>query len=445
MDADRAGLLGEADDRVLDVGGRDHHQVGELVDDAEDVGQRLLAAARAHLVHLDQVARAGQRHVGVALLHLAHEVLEGDRGLLRARDHRREQVRDRVVVVELDLLGVDEHEPHLVRRRAEQDRREHRVDAARLARAGGARHEQVRHLGEVGADGAARDVLAEPDRERRPALGRRLEDVAEVDDAAARVRDLDADGLLARDRGEDADVGGGERVGEVVLELGDLADLDAGREPELVAGDVRPGDHPDDLGLHAEVAERLDQLGRGLLLPGRVGPVRVDRRAGQEARVGDRPDELRRVGDRGAVAAAGRELLLLHLAARAGAHDAGLVGLRVLGEPRRLVRRVGLVRRHRRRRLRARAAARARARAPAGAVAPVEVGEALRARPEVLLARGALRGPVAAGADGGELGRLELGELLARGAHPRGDGRADRLGPLADAAARSWSPSRPWP
>ena len=50
VDADRAGLLGEADDRVLDVGGRDHHQVGELVDDAEDVRQRLVAVLDAVLL-----------------------------------------------------------------------------------------------------------------------------------------------------------------------------------------------------------------------------------------------------------------------------------------------------------------------------------------------------------------------------------------------------------
>ena len=47
VDADRARLLGEADDRVLDVGGRDHHQVGELVDHAQDVGQRRLAGGDA--------------------------------------------------------------------------------------------------------------------------------------------------------------------------------------------------------------------------------------------------------------------------------------------------------------------------------------------------------------------------------------------------------------
>ena len=50
VDAGRAGELGDADDRVLDVARRDHHQVGELVDDDEEVGvrrQRALAARRA--------------------------------------------------------------------------------------------------------------------------------------------------------------------------------------------------------------------------------------------------------------------------------------------------------------------------------------------------------------------------------------------------------------
>ena len=42
VDAGGAGLLGEADDRVLDFGRGDHHQVRELVDHAEDVRQRRL-------------------------------------------------------------------------------------------------------------------------------------------------------------------------------------------------------------------------------------------------------------------------------------------------------------------------------------------------------------------------------------------------------------------
>ena len=47
VDPDRARLLREADDRVLHVGGGDHHQVRKLVDHAQDVRQRRLAALDA--------------------------------------------------------------------------------------------------------------------------------------------------------------------------------------------------------------------------------------------------------------------------------------------------------------------------------------------------------------------------------------------------------------
>jgi hypothetical protein len=172
-DAHRTRLLGQADDRVLDVGRRHHHEVGQLVDDAEDVGQGLLALPHAQLVELDERPRALDAHHAIAPLHLAHEVLQRVGGHARAGDHRREQVRDGLVVVELDLLGVDEHEAHVVGRRAQQDRGEHRVDGPRLAGAGGAGHQQVGHLGQVGRDGLARHVLAQPHRERRE-VARRL-------------------------------------------------------------------------------------------------------------------------------------------------------------------------------------------------------------------------------------------------------------------------------
>ena len=174
-------------------------------------------------------------------------------------------------MVELDLLGVDQHDPDLVRRGPQQDAREHRVDARRLAGAGGAGHQQVRHLGQVGADRAPGDVLAQPHRERRPVGGRVLVDVAEVHDLAPRVGDLDADRLLAGDRRQDADVGGGQRVGEVVLELRDLGHLDSRCQPDLVARDVRSGDAPDDLGLDPEVTQGLEQGPGRRLLPGGVG------------------------------------------------------------------------------------------------------------------------------------------------------------------------------
>ena len=50
MDADCARLLREPDHGILDIGGRDHHQVSELVNNAEQVRQRLIALIDAVLV-----------------------------------------------------------------------------------------------------------------------------------------------------------------------------------------------------------------------------------------------------------------------------------------------------------------------------------------------------------------------------------------------------------
>ena len=80
--------------------------------------------------------------------------------------------------------------------------------------------EQVRHLGQVGDDRLAVDVLAEC--ERNLGLGifplGRVDDVAEEHLGLDAVRHLDADGAAAGDGGEDVDVlgldGGGDVVGQ---------------------------------------------------------------------------------------------------------------------------------------------------------------------------------------------------------------------------------------
>ena len=162
-------------------------------------------------------------------------------------------------MVQLDPLRVDQHQAGLVRRRVQEHRAQHRVDAARLARPGGAGDQRMRHRRQIGPHGLPGDVLAEPHGERRGALRTPVVDVAEPHQAPALVRHLHADRLLAGDRRQDPDVGGGERVGEIVAKLGDLRDLGPGSELKLVAADVRAADHPQQLGLDAEVAQRLEQ------------------------------------------------------------------------------------------------------------------------------------------------------------------------------------------
>jgi hypothetical protein len=148
----------------------------------------------------------------------------------------------------------------------------------------------VGHLGEIGPDRVPGDVLAEPDGERgtrrRTALAQVApEDVPQVHHAVKLVGDLHPDRLLARDRGQDPDVGGRERVGDVVLQLRHPGDLGSGGEPQLVARDTRAGDPAHDLRLDAEMAERLHQLPGDLVLVGGVGALTLARGA-QQLRVG---------------------------------------------------------------------------------------------------------------------------------------------------------------
>ena len=118
-------------------------------------------------------------------------------------------MREPVVLAELDPLGVDQDEPHVLGRRAHQNRRDDRVDARRLARAGGARDEEVRHLGDVHDDRPPGDVTTEADLERMAGPVRLVggEDVAQRDELARRVRYLDADRRAPRYGRQDADVG----------------------------------------------------------------------------------------------------------------------------------------------------------------------------------------------------------------------------------------------
>ena len=89
-----------------------------------------LAALAQRPVRLVQVARADARQPLVPPLHLCDDVAQDGGRLLRARHDRGEQVRDGLVVVELDPLRVDQDQARVVGRRAQQDRGEDGVDAA---------------------------------------------------------------------------------------------------------------------------------------------------------------------------------------------------------------------------------------------------------------------------------------------------------------------------
>ena len=248
MDAHGAGHLGEAGDGLLHLVRAHHHEVGQLVDDDHDVVERLQGLAFLVLallllrpddvVELLDVAHALGGELADALLHLPDRPLEDVRGDLGIGDHGGEEVGDVLVDPELEALGVDEDQAHLVRGGAEEEARDHAVEPDALAGAGGAGDQQVGHGREVGEVGLPAHGLAEDHAEaaRGPHEGLGLEHLTQGDGLAVLVRDLDAHRAPAA-HAVDADALRLQGEGKIVGEADDLRVLDARVGLELVGGD----------------------------------------------------------------------------------------------------------------------------------------------------------------------------------------------------------------
>ncbi|GJE53001.1 hypothetical protein GOFOIKOB_6076 [Methylobacterium tardum] len=175
-------------------------------------------------------------------------------------------MRDAVIDRQLQHLRVDHDQAALFRLEPVEQAEDHGVDRHRLARAGGAGDEQVRHAREVGDDRLAADVLAQAQSQLVLALGEvgRREQLAQVDGLAGLVRQFDADDVAA---GDDRDAGRDRRhgAGDVVRQADHAAGFGAGRGLELVEGDDRAGPHRQDVAAHAEILDRLLEV-EGVLL-----------------------------------------------------------------------------------------------------------------------------------------------------------------------------------
>ena len=175
-------------------------------------------------------------------------------------------MRDAVVGGELQHFRIDHDEPAPIGLHAVEEREDHGVDRHRLARAGRAGDQQVRHAGEVDDHRLAADRLAERDGEPMLRFLEILagEKLAQVDRLAALVRQFDADGVAALNHGH-AGRDGRHRAGDVVGEPDHPRRLDPRRRLELVERDDRARAHVDDLALDAEIVEDALEQARVLL------------------------------------------------------------------------------------------------------------------------------------------------------------------------------------
>ena len=179
-------------------------------------------------------------------------------------------MRDAVVDRKLEHFRVDHDQPALLRPQPVEQAQDHGVDGDRLAGAGGAGDQQVRHAREIDDHGLAADGLAQAERQFRAAVdivaGGEL--LAQINLLAGRVGQLDADHVASRDHG-DARRERAHGAGDIVGEADHARGLDARRRLELVKRDDRARPGIDDLAAHAEVGK--DAFERGRVRLQRVG------------------------------------------------------------------------------------------------------------------------------------------------------------------------------
>ena len=238
-------------DGILDLLARHHHEVGELIDDDDDLRQllrllilrdlRIIAHGHDFLVVALEITGAALSELLIAIRHLGDRPVQRGGCLLRIGHDRNQQVRDAVVDGELHDLRIDHDHADILRLILEEEGHDQGVDADRLTGAGGTRDEQMRHLRDVGDDGLAGDVLTDTERELRLRTLElaAAEHISEVDGRTVLVRHLDADGRLARDRCLDTDIRRGKTHLDIVCERHDLRHLHTDLRLQLIARDGR--------------------------------------------------------------------------------------------------------------------------------------------------------------------------------------------------------------
>src|SRR5208283_1595980 len=161
VDPHRARHLRQSRDRLLNIVRVHHHQIRQLVNDDDQIGKRLVLALlhilkqRKRLLLLEgpvvlvDVPHPALRQQLQPVLHLPRRIPQHIRRHLRIRYHRRDQMRNPLVQIQLQPLRIYQHHLHFVRRRLVQNRHHQRIDEHALARARRAGNQQVRHRRQI--------------------------------------------------------------------------------------------------------------------------------------------------------------------------------------------------------------------------------------------------------------------------------------------------------
>ena len=226
MDTGCACFLGEAGNQFFNFFACSHHQVGKLIYHDHDKRQFLQwlrvfrrEAERAadffatrggfgnFLVETGKVAHAHKAHQAVAFFHFVDAPVQGICCQFHIGHDRGKQVRNAFVNAQLQHFRVNHNHAYVFRRCFEEHGQNHGVHAYGLTRTGRTGNQQMRRFSQVCHNRLAGNVLAEGQGQFRFGFGkrRRIEDFAQADHLAFRIRQFQAHAGFAGDGFHHAD------------------------------------------------------------------------------------------------------------------------------------------------------------------------------------------------------------------------------------------------
>ena len=263
--------LRNTNNRLFHVTRGDHHQVGELVNNHQQVrvlvhralatGIGLNLTLTHRLVEVVYVLVAVVGEVIVTGVHLTNHPLKSLSSLLRVCNDGRNQVRNTLIGGQLHTLRVNHHQAHLVRSRTHQNRGDHRVHKRRLTGTGRTSDQHMRHLREVRQHEATFNVLAHTHDHRvlvRVSL-RGTQHVAQGNGLTVRIRNLNTDCGLTRNRGQNTNIRARHSVRNVLAQSRHTLHLRGGTQLNLVTGHGRAAREAGDLRIHLELLQHVRQ------------------------------------------------------------------------------------------------------------------------------------------------------------------------------------------
>ena len=269
--------LGNAADGILHLLGGNQHQVRQLVDDDNHLGQLLAVFLGFHNAVVGfQIPDTGITHQLIPAQHFRNRPLQRTGGLFGIGNHGNQQMGNTVVNAQLHHLGVHHDELYILGAGLVEKADDDGVHANRLTGTGSTGDQHMGHFGNVAHNAVAPDVLAhgEGGLSLCPGKFRRIDDLPQGHGGHGTVGHLNAHNGNLTGNGGNPHAGGAQAQGNVIGAGGELAEPHALVQLHLIPGDAgTPGDI-DDVGIDAEAGQGLIQPGG--ILPHLLGAVGID-------------------------------------------------------------------------------------------------------------------------------------------------------------------------